>query len=228
MRNNILDHGREYDTMLHRGIRLSGENKHFFMVRRIRDLCHQLPPSFRPHRILDFGCGIGDTTQFLADTFPSAEIIGLDTAENLLTYAEHRYASLRVSFRLVWEFSETETFDLCYVNGVFHHIEPSERPTVLRMIHKMLAPSGYFALFENNPWNPGTQLVMRRIPFDRSAQPLSSWATRYLLVEGGFTICGRPRFLFYFPRPLAFLRFSERWLAHLPFGAQYYVLAVKR
>ena len=46
-----------------------------------------------------------------------------------------------------------------------------------------LRPGGLFAFWENNPWNPGTRLVMSRIPFDRDAITLSA------LERGG---CSRP------------------------------------
>jgi SAM-dependent methyltransferase len=113
------------------------------------------------------------------------------------------------------------------VNGVFHHIEPPERPAAVRAIFKSLAPGGHFALFENNPWNPGTRMVMRRIPFDRDAVTLSHLETRTLLRQGGFKISGSTRFLFYFPRFIRFMRIIEPALTGLPLGAQYYVTGVK-
>jgi len=227
MSKNLFDCSTEYEEMLNRGIRLSGEDKRFFIVGRICDLKRQLPRNFNPRRILDFGCGIGDTTRILADTFPGAEVVGLDTAEKALAHAEKTFGSPHISFGLVQTFSETNVFDLCYVNGVFHHIQPRERLGVVEMIYKTLVRGGYFALFENNPWNPGTRLVMSRIPFDRDAQPLTPLEARRLLREGGFAYCAPTRYLFYFPRLFAFLRFTEPWLARLPLGAQYYICAVK-
>ena len=50
-------------------------------------------------------------------------------------------------------------------------------------------------------------------------------AARALLQGAGFARCEPARFLFFFPRPLAWLRFSEPWLAGVPLGAQYCVLA---
>lgn len=226
MNNTPFDLTAEYDEMLNRGIRLSGEDKRFFMTGRIRDLQHRLPATFRPRRILDFGCGLGDTSRLLADTFPEAEVIGVDTSVKALNHAESKYGCSQVSFSSLDAFCETSTIDMCYVNGVFHHVTQEQRLQVVKMIHKALLQGGYFALFENNPWNPGTRLVMRRIPFDRDACPLTPLATRRLLRDGGFS-CLTTRFLFYFPRPLAFLRFAEPWLVRLPLGAQYYVLAVK-
>jgi hypothetical protein len=82
-------------------------------------------------------------------------------------------------------------------------------------------------LWENNPWNPGTRLVMRRIPFDRDAKTLSAPCARRLLDAAGFDIMSTD-FLFLFPRPLAVLRPLEARLTHLPAGAQYMVLCRKR
>ncbi len=225
--HDLFEFGGEYDNMLHRGLKITGEDKHYFAEGRIRDLRSHLPHDFRPKRILDFGCGIGETTKLLAETFREAEIIGVDTATNALAHAEKIYGSSRISFCSFELFLETGTIDLCYTNGVFHHIQPEERAGVLKMIYRWLVLGGYFALFENNPWNLGTRLVMKLIPFDRDAKPLTSSQSRRLLYETGFGYCAPARFLFYFPRLLAFLRFSESWMARLPLGAQYYILTRK-
>lgn len=64
---------------------------------------------------------------------------------------------------------------------------------------------------------------MSRIPFDRDAITLSSRAANRLLGSGGFqAIC--TEFLFVFPRPLHRIRWTERYLAHLPLGAQYGIM----
>jgi len=68
---------------------------------------------------------------------------------------------------------------------------------------------------------------MSRIPFDRDAQTLSFGETRKLIKSGGFQVAQAARFLFYFPRALAFLRVFEPALVRLPLGAQYCVLGTK-
>jgi hypothetical protein len=67
---------------------------------------------------------------------------------------------------------------------------------------------------------------MRRIPFDRNAMTLSPPTTRRLMRESGLRI-ERMDFLFYFPRPLALLRWTERYLRWLPLGAQYCAFCVR-
>ena len=94
-----LDPATTYDLMLNKGIRLSGENKQFFMLGRVNDLRLALPADFQPRRILDFGCGVGDTTRLLAETFATSELIGADTAIDALNYAREHYGHARISFR---------------------------------------------------------------------------------------------------------------------------------
>ena len=97
----------------------------------------------------------------------------------------------------------------------------------LQHIYRALKPGGFFAFFENNPWNPGTRWIMSRIPFDRDAVLLAHREARTLLRNAGFTLVGKSRFLFFYPHGLSVFRFSEQYLSSIPFGAQYLVLAQK-
>ena len=227
MEEALFDLSDEYGQMLDQGLRLSGESQEFFIRGRIESLASRLPADLAVRRILDFGCGIGTATAHLAERFPQAEILGVDTSENALDYAREHYGSEQVRFDCLGQLQQEGDFDLCHVNGVFHHIDPDSRIGAVQNIHRALRSGGCLALFENNPWNPGTRLVMRRIPFDRDAVTLSPPEAKRLVRAGGFTQPPANWSLFYFPQPLAFLRFSERALSRLPLGAQYCVLARK-
>lgn len=222
---SLFDHSDEYVAMLERGLSLSGEGRDFYMEGRVRDLRSQL--DFEPKRILDFGCGTGETAAHLAQQFPEAEVLGIDVSKNAIARAARVHASTRVRFGLVEDFDGRGTFDLCYSNGVLHHVKPPERLAALAQVHAALRPGGKFALMENNPWNLGTRLVMRRIPFDRDAVLSSPPATRALLRRVGFEEIAPARYLFWFPRFLAPLRALEPALVRVPFGAQYYFLATR-
>jgi SAM-dependent methyltransferase len=224
----LFDLSEEYDNMLNEGLSISGENKLFFLEGRIDDLIRQIGDLSGIRRVLDFGCGIGDSTSMLAAKFPnSLEIVGTDLSDDALDYARSKHGSDRVSFVNLHGYSPSNEFDLCYVNGVFHHIKPEERNGAVELIYRGLTKGGLFALFENNPFNPGTQIIMSRIPFDRDAIKITPGACKEMVRKGGFNSFRPTRFLFYFPRMLSFLRFLEKSLARLPLGAQYYVLAEK-
>jgi SAM-dependent methyltransferase len=211
--------------MLQSGVGLSGEDRRFFILGRVRELIARLPAGWSPSRVLDFGCGIGTATDHLATVFPTSPVVGVDLAEKAISYARERYGSDRVKFEHLSVLRNLPRFDLCYVNGVFHHIASENRAEALALIRNSLAPGGYLALFENNPWNPGTRMVMNRIRFDRDAIPIAPPALKSLVIEAGFRPCQGLRFLFYFPRALAAFRFTEPLLVHVPLGAQYYCLA---
>ena len=216
----------EYDALLQQGIRLSGEDRTFFMRGRVADLLAHLPADFRPRRVLDFGCGTGDTCRRFAEALPDADVVGVDSSTAAIAWAEAHHVGPRVAFGTIASLASRGTFDLCYLAGVVHHVRPGERAALARTLRAALAPGGLVAVFENNPWNPGTRMVMRRIPFDRDAVPVSPPAVRRLLADAGF----RPlsvRFLFYFPRALAALRSLEPLFARVPLGAQYWVLAAR-
>lgn len=224
----LFDKSTEYDEMLNKGISLSGEDKYFFIRGRFADLVKSLPPGKEIKSLLDFGCGVGDATLLMTEYFPEAEITGSDTAANAIKYAGIKNsANGTIRYIEIKDFQFINEFDLCFVNGVFHHIPIEQRASAVKMIYDSLKPGGLLALFENNPLNPGTRMVMSRIPFDKDAITLTHYATRRMLVSAGFKIKIKPRFLFYFPKALGFLRPLERFFVHVPLGAQYHFLAEK-
>src|SRR5262249_13810645 len=107
-----------------------------------------------------------------------------------------------------------------------HHVPVSERTKVVAYIARALRPGGLFALWENNPWNPGTRYIMSRIPFDRDAVTLTPPETQRLLSTGGFSNV-LADFRFVFPRLFGWLRWTEPFMSRLPLGAQYLVLGRK-
>jgi SAM-dependent methyltransferase len=215
-----------YQEALQRGVGISGEDASYFAAERVRWIARRLGEmNVRVPEVLDFGCGTGSTTPFLL-RLPGAEhVLGTDVSEGLLEVARRDFGSPEVDFAPVCE-PPDGSVDLAYCNGVFHHIPGEERATAVRYVWRALRPGGLFAFWENNAWNPGTRLVMRRIPFDRAAITLSAPQARRLLGAGQFEIL-RTDFLFVFPRALAPLRRAEPKLARLPLGAQYLVLARK-
>ncbi len=226
MNEKLFDYASEYDALLQKGLKFSGESKDYFALGRVLDMKKTLPEGFHPKRILDFGCGIGKTVEYLSTEYPEAEVTGVDSSQEAIQYAAGHYENSRRLFHHTSQLRKSGDFDLCYMNGVFHHLEPQDRLPALNSLLGVLRPGGYLALFENNPWNLGTRLVMKSIPFDRDVHPIPSSVLKRLLGAAGFA-CLSTRYLFYFPRFLAFLRPLEMRLARFPLGAQYFILARK-
>jgi len=218
----------DYDEALSRGLWVSGESKLYFARERIAFLAQCLRTlGRRPASVLDFGCGTGTATPFLLRELGAQKVVGVDASERSLEVARRAHGTERATFVSVDRFTPDGGFSLAFCNGVFHHIPPAERAGVASMVRDSLEPGGLFALWDNNPWNPGARYVMWRIPFDRDAVMISPGEARRLLAREGFEIV-RVDHLFLFPRFLRALRPVERWLSRAPLGAQFQVLARRR
>ncbi len=221
-------HASDYEQQCMQGLKVSGESKQFFAEGRVAFLRSWWDREGRcePQRIVDYGCGIGDVTAILAEVFPEAQITGLDPSARCVERAAQRYATRRVGFSVLQGFDADaeEPADLIHLNGVVHHVDPEDRPRLFDALAQRVSRHGVVALFENNPLNPGTRIVMARIPFDRDAAPVPAWEAHRRLRSARL----RPLYtgyMFYFPRFLRVLRPLERLLVRLPLGAQYCVLS---
>jgi SAM-dependent methyltransferase len=216
-----------YDDDLNQALAASGESKEFFARGRVKFLGRCLAQLNQPaHSVIDYGCGIGDTTPLLRSLLGCNELAGLDVSERSLERARHDHGVAGVRFLSFEQYVPEGSAEVVYCNGVFHHIPVSERPAAVDYIHRSLRPGGCFALWENNPWNPGTQYVMHRCCFDRDAVKISPPRAARMLRNAGFEIL-RTDYLFFFPRLLRALRSLEPALSRIPLGGQYQVLARK-
>jgi SAM-dependent methyltransferase len=178
--NDFDIYATEYDTHLNRGLSITGESKDYFARARIAWLAGCLGAlRTKPRVVLDYGCGTGSSIPFILELVEADRVIGVDTSRIALDIARRSYGSDRVRFSLLDQYRPNGEVDLAFCNGVFHHIPPKGRIATLDYIHCALRPEALFALWENNPANPGTRYVMSRIPFDRDANPDGGLHTPY-------------------------------------------------
>jgi SAM-dependent methyltransferase len=217
----------DYDAALDEALSISGETKSFFARGRVHWLARCLKRRGRiVQTAMDFGCGTGSSVPLFLDMLGARTVIGVDPSPRLLDAARRMYQSERASFLLPSQYTAESRVDLVYCNGVFHHIPETDRSPALAYIYHALRPGALFSFWENNPWNPGTRYIMRRLPFDRDAQTLSYLRARRLLHASGFQLL-ESSFLFLFPRPLRVLRPLERFFSRVPIGGQYHILCMK-
>ena len=220
------EYASSYDEDLHKALSVSGEDKNYFAQGRMLWLAKWLQSNGKESRsVLDFGCGTGSATPFIQECLKPREVVGVDVSAGSLKVAQETFGSEDTSFALI-ETPRSDSFDVAFCNGVFHHIDPAERQESLAYVFDSLKPGGVFALFENNPWNPATVYVMNRCAFDKDAITLPPTETRHRMQKAGFEILST-RFLFIFPSLLKFLRPLEHPLSALPFGTQYCVVGQK-
>ena len=157
-----------------------------------------------PSLVIDYGCGTGSTSPLLLKSLGAERVIGIDPSVRSIDVARRDFGSKRIQFLPLNDFEPEGDADLVYCNGVFHHIPPKDRDSALRLLDRTLRPGGLFSLWENNPWNPGTQYIMSRLPFDRDAIKLSCIESQRLVRSRRSRSCAQISF-FSFPD---FSRFS--------------------
>jgi SAM-dependent methyltransferase len=216
-----------YERDLAEALAVSGEDRQYFARGRVDWLAGILRRTgTKPRHVMDFGCGTGSTTGLLLEMLGAEAAVGVDLSQRSLDVARKNHASERIQFSPIEKYTSSDSIDLAYCNGVFHHIPRAERGQALSFIHRSLCKGGLFSFWENNPWNPGTRHVMAHCVFDKDAVTLNPPEAKRLVLSGGFTIL-RTDFLFIFPRFLKLARPAEKLVSKLPLGAQYQILCQK-
>jgi trans-aconitate 2-methyltransferase len=167
-------------------------------------------PMESPKRVIDLGCGPGNSTELLVERWSDAEVIGLDSSPEMI--AEAKASGIKATFDLgdVSTWSPNKPFDVVYSNATLQWV--SDHKTLLPRLMNAVAKGGVFAfqvpcnfgepshtllyeLAENGPW--AEKLKNRR---DRAAvlkpdayfdilephaKSLDIWETTYMQVLDG-------------------------------------------
>lgn len=109
----------------------------------------------KPRRILDLGCGTGSMTLMLKQTFPEAEVIGLDLSPYMLVVAEHK--ANKAGLTLQWRHGQAEhtpfadaSFDLITAALLFHETPPAVAQAILRESYRLLKVGGEMVVLDGN------------------------------------------------------------------------------
>jgi len=137
---------------------------------RLRQSYHQILQSHIPSplKILDLGCSVGMSTAALQVNYPGAEVVGIDLSPYFLSVAQHQTpARIPVPSHShpvatpTWLHAAAEatglpdqSFDLVSGFLLFHELPEEAAIAILREVHRLLRPGGYFAMMDMNPQSP--------------------------------------------------------------------------
>src|SRR3954468_23946238 len=96
-----------------------------------RDLLAQVPLQ-SARRVIDLGCGPGNSTELLIERYPNAEVVGLDSSPDMLTQARARLPRCSFVQADIATWSPPEHTDLLFGNAVFQWVP--DHPAVLRRL----------------------------------------------------------------------------------------------
>ncbi len=219
----------DYHDLHAANIKLSGEGPAYFSEYKIADartICDRHGASVG--KILDFGCGIGNSIPWLRKYFRDAEATCADISERSLETAKERYPGSERYCAIAGRplpFADA-TFDLVFTACVFHHIDHAQHVAWFAELRRVARPGGLLVVFEHNPWNPLTLHAVNTCPFDANARLISSPKLRASIRAAGW----RPQETWhriFFPRSLKLLRPLEAFMRAIPIGAQYCVIAAR-
>lgn len=99
----------------------------------------------KPKRIIDIGCGPGNSTYVLKNKWPNAEIIGLDNSEAMIKQASNKYKDIQwVCEDALSDISKFGTFDIVFSNAVIQWI-PNQH-LLLSKLYQVVRKGGVLAV----------------------------------------------------------------------------------
>jgi len=90
-------------------------------TRPARDLLAHVRPD-RVRKVVDVGCGPGNSTELLASRYPEGEIIGIDNSPAMLEEARRRLPNVRFEFADAAAWTPEARVDLVFANATYHWI----------------------------------------------------------------------------------------------------------
>lgn len=152
-------------------------------------------PKFKPQRILDMGCAIGNSTLVWGRAFPQAELHGIDVGAPVLRYAHARAQALGVPVHFSQQNAERTdfadgSFDLVVSHIMLHETSKSALVRILRECHRLLRPGGLMLHLEI----PRGKTVMEKFMHNWESYNNNETFCRYMTdldlaaeaVKGGF------------------------------------------
>lgn len=216
-----------YDEILNKNIRLSGEKSIYFSYYKAKIIHSFLGNG--AYRILEVGCAIGNLERCMSEYLTDSKITGIDVSKKCIEEATSKqirncdfilYDGKNIPF-------DNGIFDIVVISNTLHHIEYSERASLLAEIFRVLKQKGKIFIIEHNPLNPLTSYVVRHCDFDKDVKLIGRTSMARLVDSSGFRIM-KKRYIVFFPHSLKIFRSLEKKLGFLPFGAQYYIIAEKQ
>jgi len=93
--------------------------------------------------ILDVGCGDGKITVELAQSVPQGYVLGIDSSQNMIDYAQKQYPTLpNLQFTQMdaRQITVDRPFDLLFSNAALHWVD--DQPAFLKGAYQALKPGG--------------------------------------------------------------------------------------
>ncbi|SRR5579871_162002 len=227
-RTDFENHKDTYRQEIQNSISFIGQNLDFFTqvkVDCLLDLTRRYVGGSNRLKILDVGCGVGITDQYLTGYYQ--KLYGVDLSPGVVRKAKQ--LNPRASYRHYAGRTlpyASNSMDVTFAICVMHHVPPEGLGRFALEMTRVTRKGGLVVVIEHNPWNPLTQIAVSRCEMDDDAILLRSRKVEELLKVNGDIV--EKRYILFTPFPVRPFRFLAPFLGKFPLGAQYYVAARKK
>ena len=127
----------------------------------------------KPRLIADLGCGPGNNTELIAERWPEALVIGVDSSADMIRAARERERPGHLEFRQadLTEWQPDESFDIVLLNAVLQWIP--QHVTLLPGLSALLAPGGVLAF--QMPGRPSGSSAIGTVDIAREMTDEPQW-----------------------------------------------------
>jgi trans-aconitate 2-methyltransferase len=125
-----------------------------------RDLLAQVPLE-SAQRVVDLGCGPGNSTELLIARYPDADVTGLDSSPAMLTQARERLPACKFVQADIATWNPEPDTDLLFANAVFQWLP--DHPQVLQRLLQALPDGGVLAVQMPDNIDEPSLAVMREV-----------------------------------------------------------------
>jgi trans-aconitate 2-methyltransferase len=126
-------------------------------TRPARDLLAALP-AIDARTAVDLGCGPGNSTELLAQRFPGAVVIGIDSSPDMIEAARNRLPSLHFETLGIEAWSASGPFDVILANAVLQWV-PDHAALLPALVDKLRLGGGLAIQMPDNLEGPAHRLM---------------------------------------------------------------------
>ena len=129
-------------------------------TRPSRDLLAQIPLA-DARKVVDIGCGPGNSTELLVKRWPQAAVTGIDTSADMLRQARERLPAQKFIEANVAHWAPPENTDVLFANAIFQWV-----PGHLKQLQRLtgaLPPGGVLAVQMPDSLEEPAHVLMREV-----------------------------------------------------------------
>lgn len=123
------------------------------------DLVARIPLK-RPKKIIDIGCGPGNSTQILYNRWPSADILGVDSSRKMIEKARADYPDQKWEIRDASNLDSLQKYDIVFSSSTLQWL--SNHDLLIPRLFEMVNKNGILAVqIVNNNESPIYKILLR-------------------------------------------------------------------